>query len=135
MVAETDLKMFVACWMQLGKGICQSDGKIIHLDKVVQGEAYSNAFESLWQRIFHGNGQPHYLEGTTVALNTLSDEDWEILQCARCNMPIVMPTAGVASCICPCHDLAGWPNLELPPPRPPVKSAAYLGQISQRLKS
>jgi hypothetical protein len=134
MVPEVDLKTFVACWMQLGKGICQSNGEVVHLDTVVQGGRYSDDFEALWHRIFHVNGQSYYLEGTTVALNTLSQSDWEILQCARCSMPVVMPIAGVASCICPCHDLAGWPNSEVPLPRPPINTSAYLGRISQRLK-
>jgi hypothetical protein len=133
MATELDLKNFVACWMQLGKGVYQPTGELIHLAKVLQGEQYNPEFETLWQDLSSFGLQNVYLEGTSVSLSALNTELWEIVPCARCTMPVALPIGNTASCICPCHDLQGWPNSELPTPRPPVANKAHFDRILKRL--
>lgn len=133
MASELELKNFVACWMQLGKGIHQSTGQLFHLDKVIQGEGYDPEFEILWDHLSQVGLQNVYLEGTSVSLSALNTALWEIVPCARCTMPVALPIGDTASCICPCHDLEGWPNNELPVPRPPVNNKTHLDRIFKRL--
>jgi hypothetical protein len=133
MASELELKNFVACWMQLGKGIQRTSGQSIHLDQVIQGEDYSEAFKAFWNQWTEDGLQNVYLEGTSVSLSALNTALWEIVPCARCTMPVALPIGDVASCICPCHDLADWPNNELPTPRPPVSNKTHLDRIFKRL--
>jgi hypothetical protein len=135
MASELELKNFVACWMQLGKGIYQPSGQLIHLDTVVQGEEYSETFETLWNQLNQRGLQNVYLEGTSISLRALNTGLWEIVPCARCTMPVALPVGDTASCICPCHDLTTWPNNELPVPRPPVHNKTHLDRIFKHLNA
>ena len=59
---------------------------------------------------------------------------WEIMHCARCEMPIPIPTAGINDDTCPCSDLPSWPNLDLPHPHVPGDVEDKLHEIHLKLK-
>jgi hypothetical protein len=149
-MASTDqLRQYLAYWFQLGKPVVIHSGKTNKqtnngkkvLDKkvlpqpVLNGDRYSSAFEQCWQEILAANLNETYLEGTEQSLGELLTPTWELLDCARCSMPIPVQTVGVPVLSCPCDDLPSWPNTELPLPRSPIDSHAQLNQIRDRLRN
>lgn len=134
MASPQQVKDYLASWLQLGKqvrvGIQQNP---LQVDHVVQGDRYSPEFEAFWQYIQGPKSGDCHLEGTDFTVAELLTDHWEITDCARCQMPISLPSTGIASPMCPCHDLPSWPNDELPRPRTPVDSTGHLRSIHQRL--
>jgi hypothetical protein len=135
MASTLNVKAYFAYWLQLGKKLLNP-----HLSQglfpvpVIQGDHYSEAFESCWHYLLTSQGQASYIEGTTATVAQLLSEEWEILPCARCTMPVPVAQVGVVSDLtCPCHDLRHWPNFELPFPRNPVDETAHLRGICNRL--
>lgn len=133
MATTEQLKSYIAHWFQLSKPILYRGGERIYLTQpVLEGERYSAAFEGCWQQVHEHAGECH-LEGTTETIAELLTPKWEILDCSRCQMPVPIRHAGLPPENCPCHDLADWPNTELPLPRLPVNSADQLKNICNRL--
>ncbi|MGA7935785.1 MAG: hypothetical protein WCA35_19700 [Kovacikia sp.] len=137
MASAQQVKQYLAYWFQLGKGVVIQGGKETLLPQpVIQGNAYSQAFEDCWQRILSPESKDCHLEGTNQTIAELLTPGWEIDPCSRCSMPVPLRSVGVsASLDCPCIDLPGWPNTEVPQPRLPVDSQNLLSQIRNRLNS
>jgi hypothetical protein len=134
MASEQAVRQYLAYWFQLGKGIVVNGGRDVLLPQpVIEGDRYSKAFEGCWRQAQSAQAGDCYLEGTSQTVAELLSGDWDVVLCARCTMPIPVPIAGVTEAECPCHDLAGWPNTELPLPRSPIKSQQALANIRQRL--
>ncbi|MEM9543861.1 MAG: hypothetical protein AAGA60_30805 [Cyanobacteria bacterium P01_E01_bin.42] len=134
MATQEQVKDYLACWFQLGKGLeVTEDEQIVRFKSILHGDRYSREFENCWQKILQSNGRGFILEGTHQGVDELLSCDWEILACYRCHMPIPMPESKPQSLPCPCADLPGWPNLELPRPRAPIDSRSHLGRICDRV--
>ncbi len=135
MATPYDVRQYLAYWFQLGKQVIAVDrSQSIAPSAVITGDRYSDAFETCWQYI-QADPSAYYLEGTTQTIAELLSSKWELTPCARCSMPIPMPSLGLSdSGSCPCSDLPTWPNLELPQPRSPVNSHKTLSNIHDRLQ-
>ena len=134
MAAQAQVKKYLAYWLQLGKHVCLQNGRTIKQpNPVIQGERFSPEFETCWQQVRSPEFGDCYLEGTEQTIGQLLTDQWDIIDCGRCSMPLAVPNAGITSPLCPCHDLPGWPNQELPQPRSPVNSTSHLKGIQQRL--
>ncbi|WP_448563206.1 hypothetical protein [Trichothermofontia sp.] len=136
MATPTEVRKYLACWFQLGKCVFLRNGQGALLpDPVIWGDRYSDAFEECWQRVTAPDAGDCYLEGTQQTIQQLLDAQWELLPCARCTMPVPICSRGVTSVPCPCSDLQGWPNLDLPLPRQPVSTRDHLRDICRRLET
>lgn len=136
MATPDEVRQYLAHWFQLGKHLCLRNGQERLLpDPVIQGDRYSEAFEECWRRVTAPDAGDCYLEGTEQTVQQLLAATWELLPCARCTMPVPVYSRGVTSAPCPCNDLRGWPNLELPLPRSPVSSQDCLRDICRRLEA
>ncbi|QUY44722.1 hypothetical protein [Acaryochloris marina] len=134
MASQQQVKDYLASWLQLGKPIRVGLQQEPHsISRVVLGEHYSPEFESLWRYIQSTESGECCLDGVVPTVEDLLTDQWEITDCSRCQMPVSLPVAGIASPECPCHDLSNWPNNELPQPRTPVDSAGHLRSIYHRL--
>jgi hypothetical protein len=134
MALETDVKSYLACWMQLGTKVWWQKGQSWYqVQNVLENTRYSPEFESCWDRVSAEASGDCYLEGTTITLQELLSDTWDIVDCARCNMPVALPIAGVPPSDCPCQDLSNWPNTEIPCPRAPVNSQDHLKALQHRL--
>lgn len=134
MALQHQVKQYLAYWMQLGKKVLIRNGEVaLGSPLVVQGDRYSPEFEDCWQQVLLPLSGDCYLEGTHETIAELLSPTWEINLCGRCEMPIPMRTIGMPPQCCPCNDLLGWPNLDLPVPRSPISTNACLEKICQRL--
>ncbi|MBE9178351.1 hypothetical protein IQ268_07085 [Oculatella sp. LEGE 06141] len=134
MASEAQVRQYLAYWFQLGKKVVIHDGRETLLPQpVIQGDRYSAEFESCWQRVTASNSGTCYLEGTNQTIDELLSSRWDVSSCARCAMPVPQLNLGTPSLECPCTDLPGWPDTELPQPRSPVDSTDRLNQIRDRL--
>lgn len=134
MASEQEVKTYLAYWFLLGKKVVlprQQDAVCPHL--VFEGQDYSPEFEQCWQQIVSPNNQDSYLEGTEQTIEELLSSKWEIIDCAKCKMPIPIVSLGIQSLGCPCGDLELWPNTELPKPKSPVNSQNQINRILERL--
>ncbi|TVQ08879.1 MAG: hypothetical protein EA368_10685 [Leptolyngbya sp. DLM2.Bin27] len=134
MASQEQVRNFLAHWFQLGKPVvvAESRGECLP-SPVFQGEKYSSSFENCWRKIMVTRGRDCYLSGTNQSIAELLLPAWDVTDCARCDMPIVLPTAGMMTDLCPCNDLDTWPNTDVPTPRPAVDSRDRLGSLQQRL--
>ena len=133
MATSQDIKSFIAQWLQLGKSVEQLDGSFCFKPEKIHGyQGYSQEFEDWWQE-FERQAHKWALSGTKEPLDALYGDNWEITDCARCDMPIPILVAGLNDVDCPCSDLPHWPNLELPHPHTPDESKSRLGMIRDRL--
>ncbi len=133
MATKQEVKKYLADWFQLGKKVVIGNGSILQPQRIIVGNHYSDEFEQCWQQILSSKAGDCYLEGTHQTIADLLTPAWEIELCARCNMPVAMYSMGMPAAICPCHNLQGWPNTELPAPRCPVDTQEYLHSIRDRL--
>lgn len=134
MANEKDVKKYLAYWFQLGKGVVIANGVANLLPQpVYRGDLYSQEFEECWQRIISLESGDCYLEGTNETIAQLLTPAWEIIPCGRCNMPIPIRNVGMPAEVCPCSDLPGWPNTDLPAPRSAVNNQERLIGIRDRL--
>jgi hypothetical protein len=134
MALETEVKSYLACWMQLGTKVWLQKGQTwSQVQNVLENTRYSPEFEACWAQVREASSGDCYLEGTTVTLQELLGDSWDIIDCARCNMPVALPKAGVPVSDCPCQGLSNWPNTEIPCPRAPVNSQDHLKALQQRL--
>lgn len=136
MASEQQARQYLAYWFQLGKRVLIRGGEQALLPSpVIQGNRYSQEFEECWQQICSHNAGDCYIEGTSQTIADLLSPAWEVLPCSRCSMPVPIRSVGVPdSSDCPCFDLPGWPNNEIPQPRSPVSNQTHLLQIRDRLR-
>jgi hypothetical protein len=133
MATEQQVKQYLAYWFQLGKPIVHSKAQTQLLPyPIMQADRYSQAFQAAWQQIV-ASPSHYYLEGTNETIAELLSPAWEVTDCARCAMPVPVKSVGTQSLECPCVDLPGWPNTEIPQPRDPVNSQAQLSRLRDRL--
>ncbi|MGD2180359.1 hypothetical protein [Lusitaniella coriacea] len=134
--SEEQVRQYLAYWFQLGKKAIDRHGKEKLLPQpVFLGNRYSREFEECWQKIITSQNSDFYLEGTEQRITDLVSSTWEIVSCARCEMPVPIKNSGVSSSLCPCNDLPDWPNFDLPQPRSPINRETQIGRIRNRLKS
>jgi hypothetical protein len=138
MAAHDDVRRYLAYWFQLGKKVWIRNGQASLLpESVIQGDRYSDEFEACWRCILSEESGDCYLDGTHQTVQQLLSDGWDIVACARCQMPVPMAALGrtpiTDSLGCPCSDLPLWPNTELPAPRHPVNSQTQLQGIRDRL--
>ncbi|MBD2771517.1 hypothetical protein [Iningainema tapete] len=134
MASKQDVKRYLAYWFQLGKKVVINNGAATLLPrKVIEGDRYSEEFEECWQKIISKESGECHLEGTRETIAELLTPDWDMLPCARCSMPVPIRSVGMPPELCPCNNLVGWPNTELPAPRSPVNTQEQLMAIRDRL--
>jgi hypothetical protein len=134
MASQKEVKRYLAYWFQLGKKIAINNGAETLLPQpVISVNRYSDAFEECWRRITSPESGDCYLEGTHETIAELLSPNWEMSPCARCSMPIPVRNMGMPAELCPCNDVANWPNKEVPQPRCPVNSQVQLKLIRERL--
>lgn len=130
------VKGYLAYWFQLGKKVVSRDGQQVLLPQPIwERNRYSSEFERCWQKILASDQQDFYLEGMEQSLQELLSPRWEIVSCARCEMPVPIKKLGAQSLTCPCYDLPDWPNTELPQPRSPIDSQVHLDRLRDRLQA
>jgi hypothetical protein len=136
MATKQEVKQYLAYWFQLGKKVMTNNGSASLLPQpVIQGDRYSDEFETTWQQIISPETGECYLEGTQETIDELLTPTWEMSNCGRCTMPVPVRSLGMPPELCPCNDLANWPNTELPPPRSPVNNEEQLTAIRDRLNN
>ncbi len=129
------VKAYLAHWFQLGKKLYAQSGRTeICPSSVLVPGGFSAEFEACWNYITSDQAGDCYLEGTDETIAELRQQHWEIVNCARCAMPIALPKNGIAPFHCPCAGLENWPNIELPTPRGPMDSQAHLSNLQSRLE-
>ncbi|GAB4210963.1 MAG: hypothetical protein OHK0012_02530 [Synechococcales cyanobacterium] len=119
MASPAAVRQYLSCWWQLGKSV---------IDHSPQGtfplvpallltpEGMSVHFESLCDQILE-EPERYHLSGTDETIADLLSERWELLPCARCQLPIPIKCIGPQQSPCPCSDSAIWPNPATLPPR------------------
>lgn len=136
MAPQTLIRNYLAYWFQLGKSVIIRNGEAVcRPAPVMRGGAYSPEFERCWADIMVTEGRNCYLEGTTETLDQLMSNAWEIVECARCQMPVPTPTVARAAHLCPCNDLNLWPNDEIPLPHLPVDNQLHLSRLKASLNT
>ncbi|APB32867.1 hypothetical protein GlitD10_0553 [Gloeomargarita lithophora Alchichica-D10] len=133
MASREAVRQYLACWFQAGKSVVYGQ-ETWRPQRVTQVGQYSPEFISLWQEMVQRGLHYYSLAGTDVSLGQLCSDDWEIMACSRCTMPIPIKIAGMTTGSCPCADLALWPNPNLPLPHGVVDSQAHLAQVQARLQ-
>jgi hypothetical protein len=132
MASQENVRKYLAFWFQLGKKVViNNSSTILKPETVIDGERYSQEFENCWQQITSNPGGDYYLEGTDQTITQLLSPEWEVSDCARCNMPIPMRDMGLPALLCPCDELL--PNTELPLPHSPINSKQQLESIRDRI--
>ncbi|MGC1310298.1 MAG: hypothetical protein WA885_23970 [Phormidesmis sp.] len=136
MASDTEVKNYLAHWFQLGKQVLSDDGSVTFSPKsIIQGDRFSPEFEDCWAEILKTGGETYYLKGTDQTIAHLLSPAWNIVSCARCDMPVPIAEKELALHPCPCDDLSNWPNEEIPKPRLPIDSNQRLSQMSDRLQA
>ncbi|WOD39048.1 hypothetical protein [Nodosilinea sp. E11] len=134
MASQTQIRNYLAHWFQLGKPVVLAGNRGECLpEPIFQNGQYSQSFEDCWHQIMVTSGQDCYLKGTSQSIAAMLSPTWEITACARCEMPIAVPTAGTMTELCPCNDLPTWPNADVPMPRTAVNDQRQLTDLRQRL--
>jgi hypothetical protein len=134
MASQDQVRQYLAYWFQLGKKVLIRSGETALLPQpVIRGDRYSPEFEECWQQIVSPQSKDCYLEGTHQTIAELLGASWEINPCARCEMPVPVPSLGMPALTCPCIDLPNWPDMEMPQPRSPINTQSQLIQIRDRL--
>lgn len=134
MASSTDVKKYLAYWLQLGKKIIiPSRNLSLCPANILQLDRYSVEFEECWALISDEKTGDCYLEGTIQTIQELLSPKWEISNCARCAMPVPMIQIGIQPQGCVCSDVEGWPNEELPKPRQPMNNQQKLQNIRTSL--
>lgn len=133
MATKEEVKKYLAYWFQLGKKVAISnEGTQLLPQTVFQGDRYSQEFEDCWHIILSSSGDC-YLEGTAETIGELLTAQWDMVDCSRCSMPIPLRNMGMPPVSCPCVNLPGWPNTEIPGPRCPINNQEQLMSIRNRL--
>lgn len=134
MASETQVRQYLAHWLQLGKRVFIHNGKeALQPRSIIAGDRYSPEFEDCWRRVCASDAGDCYLEGSEQTIAELLSSEWDVDACSRCAMPVPIRKVGLPPDSCPCFDLPNWPDNELPQPRSPVSSQTLLSQIRDRL--
>lgn len=134
MATQEQVRSFLAHWFQLGKPVVLADNDKECLPcPVYYKNSYSQSFEDCWQQIMSTEGEGCYLKGTTQTVADMMSTGWDITSCARCDMPVAVPSVGMMKSPCPCFDLHTWPNYDVPTPRMAIDDGHHLGEIQRRL--
>ncbi|MGA1263871.1 MAG: hypothetical protein ACO331_08185 [Prochlorothrix sp.] len=132
MAQQDQVRAYLACWFQLGKGVVlHRTGEVLCPCPVLQGNRYSPEFEQCWQQLAH---QDSYLEGTCQSISQLLSGSWELVHCPRCSLLVPMPCGFTLDTSCPCHDVPSWPNMLIPQPRAPINMRQHLQLIHTRIQ-
>ena len=132
MATTTEVKDYIAQWMQLGKKIILND-RPIGTTEVLHHDHYSAEFEQMWAQAAAAPSKA-YLDGTDQSIANLLDPKWDMSNCVRCGMLAPCIEVGPReTAVCPCADLELWPDLETVTPRSPVSSDVRLHQIHDRI--
>jgi hypothetical protein len=134
MASFTEVKEYLAHWFQLGKKVYIDNGDTELLPQhIFHNMDYSAEFERCWELILADQSGNCYLEGTSQTIAQLLTPSWDLVDCARCNMPIPLPVAGIPAENCSCEDLPNWPNHDLPSPISPIAVRSKLIDLQNRL--
>jgi hypothetical protein len=135
MASETEIKQYLAHWFQLGKKVYLDRGDTALLpSRIFHDLNYSAEFDRCWELILADRSGDCYLEGTNQTIAELLTPKWDVVDCARCSMPIPLLVAGVPDESCVCADLPNWPNTELPSPNSHVTVRSKLVDLQDRLE-
>ncbi|MEM9904307.1 MAG: hypothetical protein AAF921_04700 [Cyanobacteria bacterium P01_D01_bin.44] len=136
MASQEQVREYLAYWFQLGKRVILRNGEAAcRPQPVLQGDQLSPEFEACWAQVMEKGGSDCYMEGTSVTLDKLLTAEWDIDECARCELPVAVPTTPYTIEPCPCNDLMHWPNFEAPYPHLPVNSKVRLTNLHSRLRT
>ena len=134
MATESQIKQYLACWLQVGKRVIHDDGEQdFHPPKILNDSGYSQEFEDWWDDVCQ-NASHWHLEGCDRALDALFSPHWDIVECPLCVMPVPKLVAGVNDASCTCSDLELWPNLDLPKPHTPEDTHYKLKSLRDKLR-
>lgn len=138
MASSEHVRQYLAYWFQLGKRVMVNNGHEALLpDPIFQGNRYSEEFEQCWRYLVNQKSGDCHLEGTGQTIAELLSPRWDVVPCARCDMPVPIVVLGNVAdfASCPCNDLPSWPDTELPSPRAAVDSKVELERIRNRLST
>ncbi|MEM9265902.1 MAG: hypothetical protein AAGA46_10305 [Cyanobacteria bacterium P01_F01_bin.13] len=134
MASPQEVQNYLAYWFQLGKPVHINNGKITQRPiPVLEGDQFSRAFQECWQTIMAVGGRDCYLDGAQETIEQLLSPQWEIIGCARCEIPTVMSTIMPVARLCDCGDIDTWPNDELPAPHMPINNKKHFSKLKTRL--
>jgi hypothetical protein len=134
MASLAEVKEYLAHWFQLGKKVYINNGDTELLPQhIFHHMDYSAEFERCWELVLSGRSGDCYLEGTSQTIAKLLTPSWDLVDCARCSMPIPLPVAGIPAESCACVDLPNWPNDEIPSPISSVAVRSRLVDMQNRL--
>ena len=134
MASALQVKQYLAHWFQLGRKVYTYNGnKTLLPSKIFYDMDYSTEFEQCWDLILSARSGDCYLEDTSQTIDQLLTPQWDLVDCARCNMLIPLQVAGIPPEHCPCINLPHWPNTEVPTPRLPVAVRSKLTNMQERL--
>ncbi len=135
MASLLEVKQYLAHWFQLGRKVYIHNGDTSLLpSRVFQDMQYSAEFDRCWDTIVSARSGDCYLEDTTQTISELLSAKWEVVDCARCSMPVPLPVTGAMFVEgCPCINLPHWPNNEVPAPIARTVVGSKLSDIQQRL--
>jgi hypothetical protein len=129
MASLLEVKQYLAHWFQLGKKVYVHNGDLGLLpSKIFHDTHYSAEFERCWDLILSDRSGDCYLEDTCQTIDELLTPQWDLVNCARCSMPIALQIAGISHESCPCFNLPQSPRSQLA-----VRSK--LADIQDRLSS
>ncbi len=137
MAARSDVKQYLAYWLQLGKKIfIKGQPQAVGLDRVINHEQYDEVFEQLWLNVSGKQANLAYLEGTDETIQDLLSTEWQIVDCPRCELRLPCLDLGPRQFnSCPCEGLNNWPNYDTLQPRSPVITKTHLSSICDRLET
>jgi len=76
MASKHEVKQYLAYWFQLGKKVMTNNGSASLLPQpVIEGDRYSDEFETTWQQIISQDSGDCYLEGTQETIAFVADTD------------------------------------------------------------
>jgi hypothetical protein len=134
MASLAEVKQYLAHWFQLGKKVHVRNGDMALLpSRIFHHMDYSAEFEQCWSEIIADRSGDCFLEGTSQTIAELLTPTWELVDCARCSMPIPLLITGIPTENCGCADLPGWPNTEVPMPNSTLAMRSKLADLQDRL--
>jgi hypothetical protein len=135
MASLPEVKQYLAHWFQLGRKVYIHNGDLGLLpSRVFQEMEYSAEFERCWESIVADDAGDCYLEDTTQTIVELLTSKWDVVDCARCNMPVpLLVVSAVPSDGCPCINISHWPNAEIPAPIARTVVGSKIQALQQRL--
>jgi hypothetical protein len=131
MATHQELRHYLTHWFQLGKPLILN-GTPDLITPTLNTDRPSPEFEALWQQILE---TPHlaHLQGSDRTLAELLTGTWDIIDCARCDMPVPLKTIGNIDNHCICDDMTTWPNSDTLAPHSPINTTDRLQQLSRNL--